>query len=105
MHKVGLHGCGKYLTGGKFVWSEAHSVGRCRKQMEQSDLYEIVESTCGSIGASAESCIKFENVLLVRVGIPWLKDVGINGVFRPSSLLACARMNSSSRKEVVSMRF
>jgi hypothetical protein len=105
MRMAELHDCGKYLTGGKFVSWRAHSVGRCRNYVEQSDLYEILESTWGSIGASAESCIKFENVLLVRVGIPWLKDVGINGEFRPRTLLVCGSMNSSSGKEVVSLRF
>jgi len=74
--------------------------------MEQSDLYEVLESICGSIGAYAESCIKFENVVLVCVGIPWLKDVCIKG--RNSAEIAtsvCGSMNSSSHREVVSMKF
>jgi len=78
-----------YTEHGKFVWLRAHSVGQCRNHVEQSDLYEVLESTWGSIGASAESCIKFENVLLVRVGIPWPKDVCIKGEIPPRSLLVC----------------
>lgn len=91
---------------GKFVWMKAHSVGQCRNHMEQRNLYEILESTWGSIGASAESCIKFENVLLVRVGIPWLKDVCIKGGNSAEiAASVCESMNSSSHKEVVSMKF
>jgi hypothetical protein len=87
-----VFGKGKFVREGKFGWGRILLGSVEITRNKQSDLCEILESTWASIGASAESCIKFENVLLVRVGIPWLKDglyKGRNSAEIASSVCVC----------------
>lgn len=57
-----------FVKGGKFSRCErTRFVDLNGNRMAHCHLSVVVQTTMGSNGASAESCIKFENFLLVRV--------------------------------------
>jgi hypothetical protein len=73
-----LSGIGKFCEVGKFSPYEiTHSVGLYGNLVLHCHLSVVVQTTRRSNGASAESCIKFENFLLVRVDLSWTEDVCI----------------------------
>jgi hypothetical protein len=68
----------EFSKGGKFSGCErTYFVGLYETHMAHCHLFVVVQTTRVSNGASAESCIKFENFLLVRVDLLWTEDVCI----------------------------
>jgi hypothetical protein len=75
----------------------------CTEIMTHCHLCGVVQSTRRRNGASAESCIKFENILLVRVDLSWTEDVCIGSKFLSRCILVCGSMDILRNKELIRM--